>query len=235
MIRPRSVAAAAFAATLFAGAMSLTLGGPANAAGGATLPAHVFVPYFEAYNGDNAATLSSQSGAKYLTMAFIQTASQGSCTVYWNGSTSQPISSAQFGSQITTIRSAGGDVVPSFGGYTADNTGTEIADSCTNVSSIAAAYESVITTYNVSRIDLDTEDNSLTNTAGIDRRNKAIKMVEDWAVTQGRTVQFVYTLPTTTSGLESSGLAVLQNAVSNNAAISIVNIMTFDYYDGATH
>jgi chitinase len=225
----------AAAATLIAGTIALAISGTANAAGGTPLPAHVFAPYFEAYNGDNPATLSSQSGAKYLTMAFIQTASQGSCTAYWNGDSSEPIASSTFGSAITTIRAAGGDVVPSFGGFAADDTGTEIADSCTNVASIAAAYENVVTTYNVTRIDLDTEDNSLTNTAGIDRRNKAIKMVEDWAATQGRTVQFVYTLPTTTSGLASSGLAVLQNAVSNNAAISIVNIMTFDYYDGASH
>ena len=125
-------------------------------------------------------------------------------------------------------------MVPSFGGFTADDTGTEIADSCTSVASIPAAYESVITTYNVTRLDLDTEDNSLTNNAGIDRRNKAIKMVEDWAAANGRTVQFTYTLPTTTSGLAASGLHVLQNAVANNARIDTVNIMTFDYYDKVT-
>jgi Carbohydrate binding domain/Glycosyl hydrolases family 18 len=235
MQRRRLPLLVAAAATVLTGAIALAVSGSPASAAGTPLPAHVFAPYFEAYNGDNPATLSSQSGAKYLTMAFIQTASQGSCTVYWNGDSSEPISSSTFGSQINTIRAAGGDVVPSFGGYAADDTSTEIADSCTNVSSIAAAYESVITTYNVTRLDLDTEDNSLTNTAGIDRRNKAIKMVEDWAVAQGRTIQFVYTLPTTTSGLDSQGLAVLQNAVSNNAVISIVNIMTFDYYDGATH
>ena len=33
----------------------------------------------------------------------------------------------------------------------------------------------------------------------------------------------------------ASGLAVLQNAVANDARIDIVNIMTFDYYDDATH
>src|SRR5581483_11068260 len=104
-----------------------------------------------------------------------------------------------------------------------------------NVSSIAAAYESLVTTYNVTRIDLDTEANSLTNSAGIDRRNKAIAQVESWAASTGRTVQFSYTLPTTTSGLDSSGLAVLQNAVSNNARIDVVNIMTFDYYDNQSH
>ena len=53
-------------------------------------------------------------------------------------------------------RAAGGDVIPSFGGYSADHDGTEIADSCTSISAIAAAYEKVITTYNVTRLDLDT-------------------------------------------------------------------------------
>ena len=66
---------------------------------------------------------------------------------------------------------------------------------------IAAAYEKVITTYNVTRLDLDTEDNSLTNTAGINRRNKAITLVEQWAARCHRRVQFVYTLPTNMGGL----------------------------------
>src|SRR5262249_19593926 len=111
----------------------------------------------------------------------------------------------------------------------------EIADSCTSVSSIAAAYEKVITTYNVTRLDMDVEDNSLTNSGGIDRRNKAIKMVESWAATNGRTVQFVYTLPTTTHRLADTGMTVLRNAISNGTRIDIVNMMTFDYYDGASH
>ena len=209
--------------------------GAGTAQAATPLPTHVFAPYFEAYSGDDPATISTESGANYETMAFIQAASKGSCTAYWNGDTSQPLTSASFGSSISAIQAKGGDVIPSFGGYTADDTGTEIADSCTSVASIAAEYEQVITTYNVTRIDLDTEDNSLTNTAGITRRNQAIAQVEAWAATNGRTVQFQYTLPTTTSGLASSGLAVLQNAVANNAVINDVNIMTFDYYDGATH
>jgi chitodextrinase len=215
--------------------LALTGTGTAHAAAPTPLPAHVFAPYFEAWNGDSLTGLAQESGNKYLTMAFIQAATKGSCTPYWNGDSSMPISSSSFGSDISAMQAQGGDVIPSFGGYTADNTGTEIADSCTNVSSIAAAYENVITTYNISRIDLDTEDNSLTNSAGIDRRNKAVKMVEDWAAANGRNVQFSYTLPTTTSGLADSGLNILQNAKSNNARIDVVNLMTFDYYDGATH
>ncbi|MGC0318764.1 carbohydrate binding domain-containing protein [Kitasatospora acidiphila] len=207
----------------------------AAAATGTPLPAHVFAPYYEAYTPGSLSGQATQSGNKYLSMAFIQAATKGSCSVYWAGDTSTPIATSSFGSDIASLQASGGDAIPSFGGYAADNSGTEIADSCTDVNRIAAAYESVITTYNVSRIDLDTEDNSLTNTAGIDRRNKAVKLVEDWAAANGRNVQFSYTLPTTTSGLAASGLNVLKNAVSNNARIDVVNIMTFDYYDGATH
>jgi hypothetical protein len=235
MRRPLRTTLAALAATATAAGLALTGAGTAHAAA-TPLPAHVYAPYFETYNtAQGPADASAASGAKYLTMAFIQAPTAGSCTPYWDGDTGTPIASSAFGSDISRIQAAGGDVIPSFGGYGADHGGTEIADSCTDVSQIAAAYEKVVTTYNVTRIDLDTEDASLTNSAGIDRRNKAIKQVEDWAAANGRTVQFSYTLPTTTSGLAPSGLAVLQNAVSNGARIDVVNIMTFDYYDGASH
>ncbi|MGW7821698.1 carbohydrate binding domain-containing protein [Streptomyces puniciscabiei] len=221
-------------ATLAASAgLALGAGGTAHAA--TPLPSHVFAPYFEAYSGDSPAALAQASGAKYLTMAFLQTDKKGSCTPYWNGDTGTPVDSSVFGADFTTIRSRGGDVIPSLGGYAADNGGTEIADSCTNVDSVAAAYEKIITTYDVSRLDMDVEDNSLTDTAGIDRRNQAIKKVQDWAAANGRSVQFSYTLPTTTTGLADSGLAVLRSAKNAGAKVDVVNIMTFDYYDGATH
>lgn len=241
MLRSRSRQAvfgglAALATVVGTGLVAAFGAAPADAAATAKpLPAHVFAPYFEAYNGDSPAALSQQSGAKYLTMAFIQTASAGSCTPYWDGDTGTPIDASVYGDDFDTMRAAGGDVIPSFGGYTADHTGTEIADSCTDVSKIAAAFEKVITTYDVPRIDLDIEDNSLNNSAAITRRNKAIAQVESWAASNGRQIQFSYTLPTTTHGLASSGLAVLRNAVANDARVDVVNVMTFDYYDGANH
>ncbi|MFF2141462.1 glycosyl hydrolase family 18 protein [Kitasatospora sp. NPDC058190] len=231
----RTVQAALTACATLAASAGLVAAGTGTAQAATPLPSRVFAPYFESWTGQSPATLAAQSGAKYLTMAFLQAATKGSCTPYWNGDTSKPVSSSTFGADIATIRANGGDVIPSFGGYTADNTGTELADSCTDVNQIAAAYENLVTTYDISRIDLDVEDNSLTNTAGIDRRNKAIKTVQDWAAANGRNVQFSYTLPTTTSGLADNGLAVLRNAVNNNARIDVVNMMTFDYYDGATH
>ena len=64
------------------------------------LPTHVFAPYFEAWTGDSPAALAQQSGAKYLTMAFVQAAAKGSCTVYWNGDTGMPIANSSFGADI---------------------------------------------------------------------------------------------------------------------------------------
>jgi Glycosyl hydrolases family 18 len=225
-----TVAVAALAA-LF---VSVVTNAPAAAAAGAPLPAHAYAPYFETWTTDSITDLAQQSGARYFTLAFLQTLSKTSCTLAWNGDKSQTLASGRYLSDINSLRNLGGDVVPSFGGWSADQGGTEIGDSCQDVNAIAAGYEQVITTYGVTRLDMDIEGRSLTRTDGIDRRNKAIKLLQDWAVSQGRTVQVVYTLPTSATGLEASGLAVLQNAVSNGVRIDIVNIMTFDYYDKVT-
>lgn len=200
---------------------------------GTGLPQHVFAPYFETYDTSaGPAALSRQSGTRFLSLAFLQTAQAGSCTAYWNGDTSEPISQASFGGDIAAIQASGGNVIPSFGGYTADTTGTELADSCSSVSSIAQVYESLITTYNVPRIDLDIEGTSLSDTAGINRRNEAVAETEAWAAAHGRSIQFSYTLPTFPTGLPAAELAVLQNAVADGAKITAVNLLTFDYYIG---
>jgi hypothetical protein len=231
MRTPRTLARLA-ALTLAAGALNLAAATPASAA--TALPAHVYAPYFETWTTDSITTDAQQSGARYFTLAFVEVATRSSCTPVWNGDSTQPITGGRYLPDIASLRALGGDVIPSFGGFSADNGGTELADACTNVASIASAYESVITTLDVSRLDMDVEAKSLSNTAGIDRRNKAIKMVEDWATAQGRPLQISYTLPVEPAGLEANGLAVLQNAVANNTRVDVVNIMTFDYYDHKT-
>lgn len=212
---------------------------------GKTIPEHVYSPYYTS----NGATDTSwaTSGVKYFTLAFLQTATTGDpCTVYWNGSTSTPVSTTgNYATGITRIRANGGDVIPSFGGSAADtysgSTGffPELADRCTDVSKIAAEYERVITTLNVTRVDLDTEEDSLRNPPGIDRRNKALAMVQAWATANNRVVEWVYTLPTNVAGLDAGvdgsnyteGAGVLRNAILNGTRIDKVDIMTFDYYD----
>ncbi len=198
------------------------------------LPAHLYAPYFETWSTDSVATVATDSGARYLTLAFIEAPAKGSCVPTWNGDVGQPVSAGRYQSDIAALRAMGGDIIPSFGGWSADRGGTEMADSCADVNQLAAAYESVITTYEVSRLDMDIEAASLTNTAGIDRRNKALTIVQAWAAATGRPLQVQYTLPVMPAGLESTGLAVLRNAIANGTRVDVVNIMTFDYYDHST-
>ena len=136
-----------------------TVVGATSAIAATPLPAHVFAPYFEAWTTDSIATLAQQSGDRYLTLAFLETLSKTSCTLAWNGSASQTVASTPhpFLADITALRSGGGDVIPSFGGWSADQGGTEIGDSCKDPALIAAAYEQVVTTYEVSRLDMDIE------------------------------------------------------------------------------
>jgi hypothetical protein len=226
-IRYRLWIVAVAAAGLLAGGSAAT---PAFAAG-TPLPAHVYAPYYETYLAPNTPSISGTSqasGVKYFTLAFLQSTGKGSCTLAWNGNSAQPLN--YYAADIAALRTAGGDVIPSFGGFSADQGGTEIADSCTNVSQIAADYESVITTLGITRLDMDVEAKSLNNTAGINRRNQAIAMTEAWAASQGIPLQIQYTIPVEQYGLDPNGEAVLSNAVANGAAVTSVNIMVFDYY-----
>jgi len=226
-------AASAARATASSTAGSATAASVAAASGARKLPPHVFAPYYAGGGGALASTATA-AGDKYLTLAFLQTAKPGSCTVDWNGDPKTPVGKP-FAAGIAAIQKSGGQVVPSFGGAYADSVDEEIADSCHSVAKIAAQYEKVITTYHVTRLDLDTEEDSLNNYAGINRRNEAIAMVERWAARTHRTVQFVYTIPTNATGIDQGGSVVLQNAVAHHVRIAIVDIMTFDYYDNLPH
>jgi hypothetical protein len=203
----------------------------AAAAGYTSLPAHVYAPYYETYLAPNTPGLTATaqaSGAKYFTLAFLQSTGKNSCSLDWNGNSAQPLN--YYASDIASLRAGGGDVIPSFGGYSADHGGTEIADSCTNVGSIASDYEQVIQTLGVTRLDMDVESSSLNNTAGITRRNQAIALTEQWAAANGIPLQIQYTIPVEQYGLDPNGEAVLQSAVANGATVTSVNIMVFDYY-----
>jgi hypothetical protein len=217
---------------------AIAIGGLLIQAGGVTaataLPTRVYAPYFETWTTDSLTTVSQQSGVKHFTLAFLETTSKSSCTLAWDGDKAQPVSGGRYLSEIAALRAAGGDVIPSLGGWSADQGGTEIGDSCKDVNAIFVAYRDLVLKYEVSRIDMDIEGRSLTKADGIDRRNKAIKLAQDWATSQGRPLTISYTLPTSASGLEASGLAVLQNAKANGVRIDFVEPMVFDYYDRTT-
>jgi hypothetical protein len=189
-----------------------------------------YAPYFETWTKDQLPAVARASGARDLTLAFLQTPKKGSCSLTWNGSAKQPVKpGGRYTAQIKTLRAMGGEATPSFGGYSADQDGTEIADSCRSVPAIARAYESVITTYGVTRLDMDVEANSLNNQAGIARRSAALRLLQDWAARTHHRVRITFTLGVEPWGLPGNCLAILKSAVADGVRFS-VNIMAFDYY-----
>src|SRR5215475_4065191 len=71
----------------------LVVGGAAASAVTYTpLPAHVYAPYYETYLAPNTASIAStaqSSGARYFTLAFLQSAGKHSCSLDWNGNAAQ--------------------------------------------------------------------------------------------------------------------------------------------------
>ncbi len=79
-IRYRYWIVAVAAAALLAGGSAAT---PALAAG-TPLPAHVYAPYYETYlapNTPSIAATATASGARYFTLAFLQSAGKNSCSL----------------------------------------------------------------------------------------------------------------------------------------------------------
>jgi hypothetical protein len=200
------------------------------------LPYRLYAPYYESYLAPDTPSITATakaSGARFMTIAFLQSKGTKSCAVDWNSTASQPLT--YYNADIASLRKLGGDVIPSFGGYSADtfgshDHGTEIADSCTSVPQIAAVYEQVVQTLRVTRLDMDVESNAETYAAGINRRDEAIALAQRWAAQHGIRLQIQFTLPVEPTGLGSAGLSVLRNAIADGVQVSSVNIMVFDYY-----
>ncbi len=147
----------------------------------------------------------------------------GGCTPEWGGVT--PIGSDPVAAQIGALRAMGGDVRISFGG----EDGSELAETCTSVSQLQAAYQQVISAYDVNKLDFDIEGAAIDNTAANNRRDQALAALQQ----QDKGLQISFTLPVLPSGLTSDGVAVLTGAAQAGVQISAVNVMAMDYGDGA--
>ncbi|TXS81154.1 hypothetical protein EAO69_00335 [Streptomyces sp. me109] len=202
-------------------------GGSASAAAnpGPGFPAHYAAPYVETWNSPSAMTNArNATGLKYFTLAFV--IDGGGCNAMFNGDT--PVTDSGWTSAINSLRSAGGDVIASFGGAS----GVEEAQACTSVASLKAQYKKVIDTLNLTRVDFDIEGGAIADTAANDRRNKALAQLQQEYAAAGRKLDVQYTLPAMPNGLDGNGTKLLSNAKSNGLDVNLVNIMTMDYYDG---
>jgi chitinase len=122
---------------------------------------------------------------------------------------------------VAKVREAGGDVLIAFGGYD----GTDLAQSCADVSTLQTAYQAVIDKYKVKILDFDVEHTAIEDPVSIDRRSQALKSLA--AANPG--LQINYTLPATPAGLTDLSANVIKSAVKTGTPVSVVNLMAMDY------
>jgi hypothetical protein len=181
-------------------------------------------PYLYTGWGDppNPTTVMNATGVKWFTMAFIL--SSGGCNPAWDGQ--RPLTGGQDQSAINAVRSAGGDIVPSIGGWS----GNKLGPNCSTPEALAGAYQKVIDAYGLKAIDVDIENSDeFENTAVQDRILNALKIVK--ANNPG--LRTILTFGTSTTGPTYYGNRLIEQAKALNAGIDVFTIMPFDFGGGS--
>ncbi|MFJ8629967.1 carbohydrate binding domain-containing protein [Streptomyces sp. NPDC093568] len=181
-------------------------------------------PYLYLGWGDppSAPSVMNATGVKWFTMAFIL--SSGGCNPAWDGQ--RPLTGGNDQSVINSIRSAGGDIVPSIGGWS----GNKLGPNCSSAEALAGAYQKVIDAYGLKAIDVDIENTDEFENATVqDRILNALKIVK--ANNPG--LRTVLTFGTSTTGPTYWGNRLVEQAKALNADIDVFTIMPFDFGGGA--
>ena len=188
--------------------------------GGGSPGSYAVAPYADMTNNQEPMLnqAATQAGLKAFSAAFVI---GSGCTPIW-GDTLPVTNDPTVTSEITTAEADGAQPIVSFGG----ESGSELAASCSSLSQLTAAYQSVITALHVTHIDFDIEGAEIAYTADNALRFQAINALE--AANPGLVVSV--TIPVLPSGPDANGQAFLAAARAAGTRIDIINVMTMDYY-----
>ncbi|MCH0570203.1 carbohydrate binding domain-containing protein [Streptomyces sp. MUM 136J] len=181
-------------------------------------------PYLYEGWGDppNPQTVMNATGIKAFTMAFVL--DSGGCTPAWDGQRS--LTGGVDQTAIDRIRAAGGDVVPSFGGWQ----GSKLGANCSSASALAAATQRVIDAFGLKAVDFDIENSDeFENEAVQARILTALKTLK--ANNPG--LRTIVTFGTSTTGPTYYGNRLIEQARSIGADIDVFTIMPFDFGGGS--
>lgn len=162
-------------------------------------------------------TVMTASGVRWFTMAFMLS-DERNCTPVWDGY--RPISTSSDVDRIDGIRSAGGDVIVSFGGAA----GWKLGRNCGTASLLAAAYQKVITKYRLRGIDVDIEAAEFHDKKAVQREIDALKIIQ--AKNPG--IKVFITIPTLKSGPDSWGVQLVSQCSLSHLWITAWVVMPFD-------
>jgi chitinase len=177
-------------------------------------------PYYSVLDSDapDLGTVMAATGQKAFDMAFIL-ADDGSCTPAWNG-TDPTSSDTQVAAVIDEVRSDGGDVIVSAGGYN----GTKLGQVCGTAAATAAAYQQVISTYGLHAFDFDLEEPEIENTAAIDNELGAAQILQE----DNPGLFISITMPSIATGANYFGQQLMDEAEALGFTPNDYTIMPFD-------
>ena len=194
--------------------------GPTNPPSGLKMAAAPYI-YPGWGNPPAPATVMNATGVKAFTMAFVLA---NGCNPVWDGEGG--LTGGVHASTINAIRAAGGDVVPSFGGYS----GNKLGPACSTPALLAGAYQKVISAFGLKAIDIDIENyDEFENFTVQDRILGALKIIKQ----NNPTIKTILTFGTTTSGPSATGVRLVNQAKALGANVDIFAIMPFDFGGGA--
>ncbi|MDC2960185.1 MULTISPECIES: ricin-type beta-trefoil lectin domain protein [Streptomyces] len=198
------------------GAANQKWNAPASDGGGTPSSPMAVAPYL--YNGwgspPSPTTITNATGVKWFTLAFVL--SNGYCNPQWDGS--RPLTGGVDQQTVNTVRAGGGDIIPSFGGYS----GNKLESSCSSAGELAAAYQKVVSAYGLKAIDIDIEADAYSNPTVQQRTVDALKTVK--ADNPGLKVYI--TIGTGQSGPDTS---LINRAASSGLTVDAWAIMPFDF------
>jgi chitinase len=122
---------------------------------------------------------------------------------------------------IDDIRTAGGDVVVSFGGWSGNKLGT----SCKTASALAGAYQTVITDYSLKAIDIDIEHKEAASAAARKRVVAALDIVQQ----ANPGLEISITFGTNENGPNRQDLSLIADARDIGFQPTAWTIMPFDF------
>src|SRR5260370_24432315 len=218
--RPVTAALAAIPLAGAAAAVAVVAAGPASATAALAAGWYESAPYYSTLDsaGPDLGQVMAATGQKAFDMAFIL-ASGGWCGPAWDG-TDRVSADTQVAGVISGIRSAGGDVIVSAGGYN----GTKLGQVCSAASATAAAYQQVITTYGLHAIDFDFEEREIENAPAVANELGAAQILQR----QNPGLFISITMPSTTPGANYFGQQLLNEAKSLGFTPNDYTIMPFD-------
>lgn len=185
----------------------------------------VFAPYVDAcsYPVFSLTDYAKATGTKHFILGFVVDKNgQPSWGTYYN--MEEGPTDYQGGGllkEIKALRQMGGDVMVSFGG----EANTPLAKSIKDVNKLKDAYKKIIKDYGLTHVDFDIEGAWTADPDSIERRSKALALLQKELKAENHPLEVWYTLPVLPSGM-TNGVDVVKSAVKNGVELSGVNVMT---------